>query len=81
MEGWISWLCYWNFYWSMYIDGYLLFAIYFISVLALALSAYALWSLEEIRKYYERKSISSKNYNELKTKPPIKVNKAKGHWD
>jgi len=65
----------------MYVDGYLLFAIYFISVLALAVSAYALWSLEEIRKYYERKNISSKNYNDWKSKPPIAVSRKKGHWD
>jgi hypothetical protein len=39
----------------MYVDGYLLFAIYFIAVLALAVSAYALWSLEEIRQYYARR--------------------------
>ena len=38
----------------MYVDGYLLFAIYFIAVLALGVSAWALWSLEEIRKHYER---------------------------
>jgi CHASE3 domain sensor protein len=39
----------------MYIDGYLLFTIYFIAVLALIISAYALWSLEEIRQYYARR--------------------------
>jgi hypothetical protein len=41
----------------MYVDGWMLFAIYFIAVLALAVSVYALWSLEEIRKYYERKNV------------------------
>lgn len=38
----------------MYVDGWMLFAIYFISVLALAVSAYAIWSLEEIRLHYKR---------------------------
>ena len=37
----------------MYVDGYMLLAIYAIAVLALAVSVYALWSLEEIRRYYE----------------------------
>lgn len=65
----------------MYVDGYMLLAIYFIAILALAVSAYALWSLEEIRRYYEKKNVSLKNYNEWKTKPSIKVNREKGHWD
>jgi hypothetical protein len=38
----------------MYVDGWMLFAIYFISVLALAVSAYAVWSLEEIRLHYKQ---------------------------
>jgi hypothetical protein len=38
----------------MYVDEYLLLAIYFIAVLSLAISAWAVWSLEEIRKHYER---------------------------
>ncbi len=65
----------------MYVDGYMLLAIYFIAVLALAVSAYSLWSLEEIRKYYENKNLSQKNYNEWKSRPPIKVDRQKGHWD
>ena len=65
----------------MYVDGFLLFAIYFIAVLALAVSAYALWSLEEIRKYYAKKQNALKNYTEWKTNPPVKPTKPKGHWD
>jgi len=65
----------------MYVDGYMIFAIYFIAVLALAVSVYALWSLEEIRKYYESKYLSQKNYGNWKSKPPITVERAKGHWD
>jgi len=67
----------------MYVDGYMLFAIYFIAVLALAVSVYALWSLEEIRKFYETKykttNTATRYYNEgsaIKTKST-----AKGHWD
>lgn len=63
----------------MYIDGYLLLAIYFISVLALAVSAYALWSLEEIRRYYEKTYI--KKQNTWSNREPIKVPRSKGHWD
>lgn len=65
----------------MYVDGYMLLAIYFIAVLALAVSVYALWSLEEIRKYYENKYSAQKNYNEWKNQPPITVVRTKGHWD
>jgi len=68
----------------MYVDGYMLLAIYAIAVLALAVSVYALWSLEEIRRYYEnsRNKTSKPNaYEQYKNLPPIKVNRAKGHWD
>ena len=65
----------------MYVDGYLLFAIYFIAVLALAVSAYALWSLEEIRKYYAAKKSVAKPVGTWTNKPPVTVTKSKGHWD
>jgi hypothetical protein len=39
----------------MYVDGYMLLAIYLLAVLSAAISVYALWSLEEIRKHYERR--------------------------
>jgi hypothetical protein len=61
----------------------MLLAIYFIAVLALAVSAYALWSLEEIRQYYERKHNTKgpNAWEQYKNKPPIKVDRTKGHWD
>jgi hypothetical protein len=67
----------------MYVDGYMLFAIYFIAVLALAVSAYALWSLEEIRQYYERRYDKRSNtYISPKSKMPgRKHSTAKGHFD
>jgi len=67
----------------MYVDGYMLFAIYFIAVLALAVSAYALWSLEEIRQYYEKKyDKQSTTYTTPKSKMPVrKHSTAKGHFD
>jgi hypothetical protein len=67
----------------MYVDGYMLFAIYFIAVLALAVSAYALWSLEEIRQYYERRYDKRSNaHTSPKSKMPVrKHSTAKGHFD
>lgn len=62
-------------------DGYLLLAIYFISVLALGVSVYALWSLEEIRRFYDNKHNAKKNYQTWQNKPVIKMPRAKGHWD
>jgi len=67
----------------MYVDGYLLFAIYFIAVLALAVSAYALWSLEEIRQHYEKIYNKKTNtYNPPKVSRPMKKHStAKSHFD
>jgi hypothetical protein len=66
----------------MYVDGYILFAIYFIAVLALAVSTYALWSLEEIRKFYQKyyeKSSKTNSYTATKSNRPAP--KIKSHWD
>ena len=67
----------------MYVDGWMLFAIYFIAVLALAVSAYALWTLEEIRSYYNKKSSKPNNawdhYHNPKNQK--KNSAAKGHFD
>jgi hypothetical protein len=67
----------------MYVDGYMLFAIYFIAVLALAVSVYALWSLEEIRQYYARRYNKKTNtYTPPKVSMPAKRHStAKGHFD
>ena len=68
----------------MYVDGYMLLAIYAIAVLALAVSVYALWSLEEIRIYYKssRNKTSKPNaWEQYKNKPPVKPTYGKGHWD
>jgi len=58
----------------------MLLAIYFIAVLELAVSVYDVWSLEEIRRYYEKTS-SNKKISTWANKPPIKVARLKGHWD
>lgn len=62
----------------MYIDEWLLFAIYFIAVLALAASGYAVWSLEEVRLHYKRMY----NQRTQRYEPPATPKKVKrGHWD
>ncbi len=65
----------------MYVDGFILLAIYVISVTALLISIYALWTLEEIRRHYIDKHNAQKNYNQWTNKPTIKVARGKGHWD
>jgi len=63
----------------MFVDGWILFAIYFIAVAALAVSAYALWSLEEIRLHYKRYyNQRAKMYNFPQT---TNKNKTKGYWN
>lgn len=65
----------------MYVDGNLLFAIYFIAVLALAVSAYALWSLEEIRQYYSKKNDSKSNIQPRPVQSGKKHSTAAGYYD
>lgn len=65
----------------MYVNGYMLLAIYFIAVVALGISIYALWTLKEVEDYYKRRTSSKSAYDEWKTKPPITVARKKGHWD
>ena len=67
----------------MYVDGWMLFAIYFIAVLALAVSVYAVWSLEEIRQYYEKRSNKKvSTYTKVNASIPLKKSsRAKGHFD
>ncbi len=67
----------------MYVDGYMLLIIYLLAVFAAAISVYSLWTLEEIRRHYERqsKSKTSNAYEQFKNKPPVKPTREKGHWD
>ena len=65
----------------MYVDGNLLFAIYFIAVLALAVSAYALWSLEEIRKYYTKRSDKKPNVHRPMNIKNSSKKQAAGYYD
>jgi hypothetical protein len=65
----------------MYVDVNLLFAIYFIAVLALAVSVYALWSLEEIRQYYSKKNDSKSNTPIRSVQPGKKHSQAAGYYD
>lgn len=65
----------------MYVDGVMIFLIYIVAVVSLAVSVYALWSLEEIRKYYDNRDITQKRYQSWKNKPPVTIKRSKGHWD
>jgi hypothetical protein len=70
----------------MYVDGYMLLAIYFIAVLALAVSVYAVWSLEEIRLYYKKKDSlrdSKKNnaWDHYHQKAEKTNPRPKSHWN
>jgi hypothetical protein len=65
----------------MYVDGYMLFAIYFIAVLALAVSAYALWSLEELRQYYSRRNDTRSNTQPRSVQSGKKHSQAAGYYD
>jgi hypothetical protein len=67
----------------MYVDGYFLLVIYLIAVLAAAVSVYALWTLEEIRRHYERRYNKKTNtYSAPKVAMPMKKRStAKGHFD
>jgi hypothetical protein len=65
----------------MYVDVNLLFAIYFIAVLALAVSAYALWSLEEIRQHYERRNDKRSNTQPRAVQSGKKHSTATGYYD
>jgi hypothetical protein len=67
----------------MYVDGYFLLVIYLIAVLAAAISVYALWSLEEIRRHYERRYNRKTNtYAAPKvTTPTKKHSQAAGYYD
>lgn len=64
----------------MYVDGWMLLAIYAISVLALGVSVYALWSLEEIRLYYKKQYSKTRTVHVVKIKEQPKP-KPKGFWD
>lgn len=65
----------------MYVDGWMLFAIYFIAVLALAVSAYSLWSLEEIRSQYSKKTNRPTGTRAHDPKNQKHRSTAKGHFD
>ncbi len=67
----------------MYVDGYMLLVIYLLAVFAATISVYALWTLEEIRQYYEKnnKTKGPNAWEQYNNKPPITPSRGKGHWD
>jgi hypothetical protein len=65
----------------MHVDLVFLFLIYSFATIALGVSVYALWTLEEIRQELKKKNSKPNNawdhyHNKAKEKP-----KAKGHWN
>ena len=65
----------------MYVDLILLFLIYSFATIALAVSVYALWTLQEVKEEFKKKRSKPGNawdhyHNKAKIQP-----KAKGHWD
>jgi hypothetical protein len=65
----------------MYVDGYMLLAIYFVAVLALAVSVYAIWSIIEVEErladLYNKQVKSAWDYYHDKSGK----NKSKSHWN
>jgi hypothetical protein len=64
----------------MYVDGYVLLAIYVIAVMALGISVYALWTLKEIEELYRKINSKLNNawdpYNDKAKQQP----RLKGPW-
>ena len=61
----------------MYVDGYMLLAIYFIAVLALGVSVYALWTLKEVEELYKKNNAGTEEYNRNNAKQTPRL---KGPW-
>ena len=65
----------------MYVDGYMLLAIYLVAVLALAVSVYAVWSIieveEQLTDLHNKKVKNAWDYYHDKASKP----KPKGHWN
>jgi hypothetical protein len=55
----------------------MLLAIYFIAVLALAISVYALWTLKEVEELYKKKNSGTEEYYRDKAKQTPRL---KGPW-
>ena len=64
----------------MYVDLIFLFLIYSFATIALAVSVYALWTLEEVKEEFRKKN-KNKPKSSYANKPPIQVPRSKGHWD
>jgi hypothetical protein len=65
----------------MHVDLVFLFLIYSFATIALGVSVYALWTLQEVKDEFKKKQSKPGNawdhyHNKAKEKP-----KAKGHWN
>jgi hypothetical protein len=61
----------------MYVDGYVLLAIYVIAVMALGISVYALWTLKEIEELYRKINAGTEEYHRDNAKQTPRL---KGPW-
>jgi hypothetical protein len=64
----------------MHVDLVLLFLIYSFATIALGVSVYALWTLEEIRQELKKKNSKPNNAWNHHNKKQEK-NRPKGYWD
>ena len=64
----------------MHVDLVLLFLIYSFATIALGVSVYALWTLEEIRQELKKKNSKPNNAWDHYHKKEEK-NKSRGYWD
>lgn len=63
----------------MYVDAWILLAIYLVSVISLGISIYALWTLSEIEDYYREQLRRAKKAASYKTSS-MQTAMRKSHW-
>ena len=62
----------------MYVDGYILFALYLLSVISLAVSIYAVWTLNEVQDSFNKRV--AKEIQKQKTLASKKVSLIYDPW-
>jgi hypothetical protein len=62
----------------MYVDGYILLGFYVMLVIALL---FGIYNFVEVRELQEKVNRRPTTVKQPKTREPIKVPRAKGHWD
>ena len=62
----------------MYVDGYILLGFYIMLVIALL---FGIYNFVEVRELQEKLNRRPTTVKQPKAREPIKVPRAKGHWD